>query len=120
MNIISLFSRSIIATEGVLALYRGMAGMIYLALPRFAIAFHGNAFGKNLYSDFFSTSKDPSVLNYPEILFGGLFSQLFIVPGLVTPLERVKILMQTDIRTCLLYTSPSPRDRQKSRMPSSA
>ena len=27
----------------------------------------------------------------------------------------------TDLRnTCLLYTSPSPRDRQKSRMPSSA
>ena len=26
----------------------------------------------------------------------------------------------TDTDTCLLYTSPSPRDRQKSRMPSSA
>ena len=25
-----------------------------------------------------------------------------------------------DIKNCLLYTSPSPRDRQKSRMPSSA
>ena len=25
-----------------------------------------------------------------------------------------------DFQTCLLYTSPSPRDRQKSRMPSSA
>ena len=25
-----------------------------------------------------------------------------------------------DVETCLLYTSPSPRDRQKSRMPSSA
>ena len=25
-----------------------------------------------------------------------------------------------DLVTCLLYTSPSPRDRQKSRMPSSA
>ena len=25
-----------------------------------------------------------------------------------------------DYRVCLLYTSPSPRDRQKSRMPSSA
>ena len=25
-----------------------------------------------------------------------------------------------DVRSCLLYTSPSPRDRQKSRMPSSA
>ena len=26
----------------------------------------------------------------------------------------------TDLYNCLLYTSPSPRDRQKSRMPSSA
>ena len=26
----------------------------------------------------------------------------------------------SEVRTCLLYTSPSPRDRQKSRMPSSA
>ena len=26
----------------------------------------------------------------------------------------------SDVYTCLLYTSPSPRDRQKSRMPSSA
>ena len=26
----------------------------------------------------------------------------------------------TRLDTCLLYTSPSPRDRQKSRMPSSA
>ena len=25
-----------------------------------------------------------------------------------------------DVHSCLLYTSPSPRDRQKSRMPSSA
>ena len=28
--------------------------------------------------------------------------------------------MRTNFTTCLLYTSPSPRDRQKSRMPSSA
>ena len=28
--------------------------------------------------------------------------------------------VQLSLRTCLLYTSPSPRDRQKSRMPSSA
>ena len=27
---------------------------------------------------------------------------------------------EDNIKTCLLYTSPSPRDRQKSRMPSSA
>ena len=29
-------------------------------------------------------------------------------------------LMSPDAKGCLLYTSPSPRDRQKSRMPSSA
>ena len=29
-------------------------------------------------------------------------------------------LKKLGINTCLLYTSPSPRDRQKSRMPSSA
>ena len=32
-------------------------------------------------------------------------------------LEKPRTLQQT---SCLLYTSPSPRDRQKSRMPSSA
>ena len=29
--------------EGVLAFYRGMAGLMYLSLPRFALIFHGNA-----------------------------------------------------------------------------
>ena len=29
-------------------------------------------------------------------------------------------LYQDDVKTCLLYTSPSPRDRTRSRMPSSA
>ena len=33
---------------------------------------------------------------------------------------EVEQLRRTAIWTCLLYTSPSPRDRQKSRMPSSA
>ena len=28
--------------------------------------------------------------------------------------------LNTEVTGCLLYTSPSPRDRQKSRMPSSA
>ena len=36
--------------------------------------------------------------------------------------EGVKVLDAVGAKydTCLLYTSPSPRDRQKSRMPSSA
>ena len=33
---------------------------------------------------------------------------------------RSKAFHLTDFDGCLLYTSPSPRDRQKSRMPSSA
>ena len=36
------------------------------------------------------------------------------------PPELWPLCLQTVLRTCLLYTSPSPRDRQKSRMPSSA
>ena len=38
--------------------------------------------------------------------------------SILEPLEAVPIPEGQD--TCLLYTSPSPRDRQKSRMPSSA
>ena len=37
--------------------------------------------------------------------------------------ENQKVLAETSkalLNPCLLYTSPSPRDRQKSRMPSSA
>ena len=33
--------------------------------------------------------------------------------------EAMKVLANNNV-ACLLYTSPSPRDRQKSRMPSSA
>ena len=35
-------------------------------------------------------------------------------------LQALQKQTQSIIMTCLLYTSPSPRDRQKSRMPSSA
>ena len=40
----------------------------------------------------------------------------------VTPVsyEQLSSYERPDITSCLLYTSPSPRDRQKSRMPSSA
>eukprot|EP00828_Plagiopyla_frontata_P022673 TRINITY_DN29270_c0_g1_i1.p2 TRINITY_DN29270_c0_g1~~TRINITY_DN29270_c0_g1_i1.p2 ORF type:complete len:190 (-),score=22.17 TRINITY_DN29270_c0_g1_i1:42-611(-) len=46
-----------------------------------------------------------SILNYGQILLGYCYDILFF-----SGLQKV----------CLLYTSPSPRDRQKSRMPSSA
>ena len=34
--------------------------------------------------------------------------------------DSLNISKEKLIKLCLLYTSPSPRDRQKSRMPSSA
>ena len=48
--------------------------------------------------------------NYPELKANENFKEL------QAQLEGT----ENRISTCLLYTSPSPRDRQKSRMPSSA
>ena len=44
-------------------------------------------------------------------------SQITFVDGF---LRLITAGLYTPSTTCLLYTSPSPRDRQKSRMPSSA
>ena len=44
----------------------------------------------------------------------GVCEKVFRAPSLLA------IHMRTHTKDCLLYTSPSPRDRQKSRMPSSA
>ena len=38
----------------------------------------------------------------------------------ILKLSRSQMQRLIELITCLLYTSPSPRDRQKSRMPSSA
>ena len=38
-----------VSVEGFRSLYRGMGGMVYLALPRFAVIFHANALGKKIY-----------------------------------------------------------------------
>ena len=38
----------------------------------------------------------------------------------VTSFDNIVTLSSTDIQFCLLYTSPSPRDRTRYRMPSSA
>ena len=49
-------------------------------------------------------------------------SMLASVKRQLGSLDRVRrvVRLHTMVNCCLLYTSPSPRDRQKSRMPSSA
>ena len=47
------------------------------------------------------------------------FKEVFDVLSTKYKLGRVRILLKQP-RSCLLYTSPSPRDRSLSRMPSSA
>ena len=51
----------------------------------------------------------------------GIIEELYDVSAISNVQAPMAIGFQNDeIRSCLLYTSPSPRDRQKSRMPSSA
>ena len=56
-----------------------------------------------------------------EIRRGGPLGSIFrmLDKGTMRRIAREK-LSELGLMTCLLYTSPSPRDRQKSRMPSSA
>ena len=56
---------------------------------------------------------------------GATFAALTVLSSMGLPVGLVGLLIAIEplidmARTCLLYTSPSPRDRQKSRMPSSA
>ena len=44
----------------------------------------------------------------------------YVEPLQLASLEQESFAKTARIAVCLLYTSPSPRDRQKSRMPSSA
>ena len=53
---------------------------------------------------------------YPEIFPGPLSKGLY-GKALSNNLWKLKVV---NIRDCLLYTSPSPRDKRQSRMPSSA
>ena len=63
-----------------------------------------------------NTSQDIPTAALPDIIFMLLF--FFMV---TTVLRETDILVKQKLpKACLLYTSPSPRDRSSSRMPSSA
>ena len=56
------------------------------------------------------------LLNVKGLWFRKFYRALYIIPVVIPPI----IVATVWHNICLLYTSPSPRDRQKSRMPSSA
>ena len=62
----------------------------------------------DLASDLFSSNNDVTKIAKPVPAFSD------------TPIAGNSIEHAANAKVCLLYTSPSPRDRQKSRMPSSA
>ena len=59
--------------------------------------------------------------NYAELGLAGTCSTIAKEEGIAAFWKGIPAAwMREASYTCLLYTSPSPRDRQKSRMPSSA
>ena len=69
------------------------------------------------------TTKTLSQINFKDVRSEGYSFQIemkFRALKGQSQLKEVPILFEERREGCLLYTSPSPRDRQKSRMPSSA
>ena len=65
-----------------------------------------------------SSDLDTSVLNEIEKVSKNVIASVDVAGYII---DKSDVTQEgTQYRACLLYTSPSPRDRQKSRMPSSA
>ena len=64
-------------------------------------------------------SYDPNKFwQYDYELFRGWYSQDLFEPG--STFKPINLALALEEKVCLLYTSPSPRDLRRSRMPSSA
>ena len=71
--------------------------------------------GRTAHAEAVRVVYDPSRITYEQLL-----SVFFSVAHDPTQLNRQGPDVGSQYRSCLLYTSPSPRDRTRSRMPSSA
>ena len=66
-------------------------------------------------------SADGPVLKNGDVIDEGRASVPPDINSLLAATNRgLQAIQHDNLKTCLLYTSPSPRDRQRSRMPSSA
>ena len=57
---------------------------------------------------------------YTHLFINNNHSRIFLILILISFIMKLFLIDYNHDYSCLLYTSPSPRDRQKSRMPSSA
>ena len=108
----------------------GKEGKKYFSLvfTLFMFILFGNLFGMIPYSFTFTShiivtlALAMGVFIFVTILgfvkHGVKFFGFFVIPGL--PIYMLPLLIPIEIISCLLYTSPSPRDVEESRMPSSA
>ena len=102
----------------------------FIIIPEYRYYFAGEAL-KGVYGGVFaryrsvnidytstSTGSEPDVTEISRSAIGGgiLLGYQFIISDKVL----IDLFLGPQFKSCLLYTSPSPRDRQKSRMPSSA
>eukprot|EP01015_Nassula_variabilis_P005245 TRINITY_DN137_c0_g1_i11.p6 TRINITY_DN137_c0_g1~~TRINITY_DN137_c0_g1_i11.p6 ORF type:complete len:120 (+),score=13.81 TRINITY_DN137_c0_g1_i11:843-1202(+) len=76
------------------------------------------------YSDIYDAVEQCSLLHLIEEISNGIFTKTPLYKDATASGPQMLALIlgaaSEEVYTCLLYTSPSPRDRQKSRMPSSA
>ena len=74
---------------------------------------HLRSFGNRLYEYYFMSRLIRSIARRRKNVLG-------LIDNGLNPLPDRMVHFDDQFTACLLYTSPSPRDRQKSRMPSSA
>ena len=65
-------------------------------------------------------SENPYKFLKKEVLIGKAKSEMKNDTRSISKKKALSIFEDPDGKACLLYTSPSPRDRTRSRMPSSA
>ena len=63
-----------------------------------------------------------TIAQFPKTDFNSLYATIFVQDSVTKEINYNEVIVDFDgvDTTCLLYTSPSPRDRTRSRMPSSA
>ena len=109
-----------------------MRKLLLLSISLLTFSFTSNFFAHDLKGAVASDDRTPKNMTrdiyrhpYETLKFFGIESDMTIIElspggGWYTEILANYIHYPGTLIACLLYTSPSPRDRQKSRMPSSA